>query len=312
MREKRREPEAQKEQENMQDQEEQGKSRRKRGALWIFFLVLILLGLGVFLLCGTVLGNYYINRQQAEAAYHDLEAEYVKKEPKEEEEKEEEQKTTAEAPKEEEPKEETEEKNIWLDSFEVDFESLKNVNPDIYAWVKIPGTVISYPVLQHPEDNAYYLRHTAKNKAGLPGAIFSENMNSTDFSEFIHILYGHNMRNGSMFHDLHRYEEEGFIEKNPWIYIYTPEHVYIYQVFATVVVSNAHIMSCYDFETEEGKQAYLEALYQLESDNDSRNHYRKDVEVTTENKILTLSTCVFPDRSRRYLVNAVLTEVIVR
>lgn len=81
----------------------------------------------------------------------------------------------------------------------IDFASLWNLNPDVYAWIDVPGTEISYPVLQSAEDISYYLEHTIEGEKTLPGAIYSENYNSKDFSDYNTILYGHNMRNGTMF-----------------------------------------------------------------------------------------------------------------
>ena len=83
-----------------------------------------------------------------------------------------------------------------------------NLNPDVYAWIDVPGTEISYPVLQSAEDNSYYLEHTIEGEKTLPGAIYSENYNSKDFSDYNTILYGHNMRNGTMFAGpLHDFED---------------------------------------------------------------------------------------------------------
>ena len=64
----------------------------------------------------------------------------------------------------------------------VKFEELQAVNPDIYAWITVPGTVIDYPILQHASDNTYYLMHNIDGSYGYPGCIYTENMNSKDFT----------------------------------------------------------------------------------------------------------------------------------
>ena len=270
---------------------QQGKHRK------IMWTILMVLSLIVFLICGIILGRYYLKQWQAKKVYDNLKEEYVVNDSG---------KDTDNATESEDDKP----KVTRGDLLEIDFESLWTVNPEIYAWVEIPGTAISYPVLQRPADDSYYLNHTVDYKEGLPGSIYSESITSTDFSEYIHILYGHNMKNRTMFGGLHYYENEGYLEENSYIYIYTPEHIYVYQIFATVVVSDAHIMYAYDFTTEEGRQSYIDYLYSLKANNNSRNHYLEGAEVTTEDKLLTLSTCIGNDKSHRYTVNAVLLDTI--
>lgn len=65
----------------------------------------------------------------------------------------------------------------------IDFKALKEKNPDVYAWIRIPGTAIDYPVLQREDDNTYYLDHTIDHEEKTEGAIFTENYNHTDFEE---------------------------------------------------------------------------------------------------------------------------------
>ena len=93
-------------------------------------------------------------------------------------------------------KEETEEK--MDDEVSIDFEALQQQNADIYAWIRIPETQIDYPILQHPSDDAYYLNHTVEGTEGLPGSIYTEKVNSKDFTDFNTVIYGHNMKNGTM------------------------------------------------------------------------------------------------------------------
>ena len=280
--------------ESMEQTDQTKQPGKSRKALWTILMVLSLL---VFLVCGIILGRYYLKQWQAKKVYDNLKNEYVEKDS----EKDDEDETGTEEDK---------PKVTRGDLLEIDFESLWTVNPEIYAWVEIPGTAISYPVLQRPADDSYYLNHTVDYKEGLPGSIYSESITSTDFSEYIHILYGHNMKNKTMFGGLHYYENDGYLEENSYIYIYTPEHIYVYHIFATVVVSDAHIMYAYDFTTEEGRQTYIDYLYGLKANNNSRNHYLEEAEVTAEDKLLTLSTCIGNDKSHRYTVNAVLLDTI--
>ena len=104
----------------------------------------------------------------------------------------------------------------------VDFEALRKVNPDIIGWIVIPGMEISYPIVQG-EDNDYYLKHTFDKAENASGCIFVEVENSPDFSDNNTFVYGHNMKNKSMFAKLNRYQEEDTFRKNPEFVIYTPE-----------------------------------------------------------------------------------------
>lgn len=105
----------------------------------------------------------------------------------------------------------------------VKFEELQAVNPDIYAWITVPGTVIDYPILQHASDNTYYLMHNIDGSYGYPGCIYTENMNSKDFTDNNTVIYGHNMKNGSMFAQLHKFEDPDFFNENREVLIYLPD-----------------------------------------------------------------------------------------
>ena len=87
-------------------------------------------------------------------------------------------------------------------------------NPDVYAWISIPGTAIDYPVLQRENDNTYYLDHTIDHEEKTEGAIFTENYNNTDFEDPNTVIYGHDMRNGSMFKGLLDYRDKTFFDQN--------------------------------------------------------------------------------------------------
>lgn len=118
----------------------------------------------------------------------------------------------------------------------VKFGELQSVNPDVYAWITVPGTEIDYPILQHPSDNSYYLMHNIDGSYGYPGCIYTENLNSKDFTDNNTVIYGHNMKNGSMFAQLHKFEDPDFFRGNREVLIYLPDEVLHYTIFA------AHIM----------------------------------------------------------------------
>ena len=188
----------------------------------------------------------------------------------------------------------------------IDFASLKERNNDIYAWITIPGTKVDYPILQKPENDSYYLDHTVDGLEGLPGAIYTESIHNQEFTESNTVIYGHNMKDDSMFGSLHDYEKVDFFRENRDVFIYTPEHIYTYEIFAAVTYSDAYIPFAYDFTTDEGYQEFLDSIYDSKN---MTNQFAEDVEVTTDDCIITLSTCIGNKPNNRYLVLAVLKDV---
>ena len=186
----------------------------------------------------------------------------------------------------------------------IDFEKLWETNEHIYAWIRIPGTVIDYPVLQHPTDDAYYLDHTVERTEGLPGSIYTESGNAQDFTDVNTVIYGHNMKNGSMFGDLNLYKDPDYLHEHKEVILYTPEHIYTYEVFAAVTYDNRHILQGFDFTKDSGLTEFLDSL--KESRNMS-NYMDEDVSITSKDRIITLSTCN-GNSSQRFLVEAVLVE----
>ena len=90
------------------------------------------------------------------------------------------------------------------------------------AWIRSPDTRIDYPVVQGT-DNEYYLKHTFKKTEHVAGSIFLDKDNSPDFTNRKTILYGHNMKDGSMFQGLHKYESESYLQEHNKVYLYLPD-----------------------------------------------------------------------------------------
>lgn len=195
------------------------------------------------------------------------------------------------------------------DSFDIpeknlDWASLYKENKDIYAWIYIPGTQVDYPVLQSATDDTYYLNHNIDGSYGKPGCIYTEKINSKDFTNYNTVIYGHNMKNGEMFGCLHEYEDETFFDENPYVYVYTEDKTYVYEIFAAYTASNAHILNTNDFSTQEGFADYLDNVVYNKS---LVGNFREGARVTSDNRIITLSTCT-SNSSKRWLVQAVLVN----
>lgn len=104
----------------------------------------------------------------------------------------------------------------------IDFEELRKINDDIVAWIQIPGIDVDYPVVQG-EDNEYYLHHTFRKEVNKAGSIFLDYRNRADFTEQRVIIYGHNMKDGSMFSNLKKYQDNAFRKESGTAYLYLPE-----------------------------------------------------------------------------------------
>lgn len=187
----------------------------------------------------------------------------------------------------------------------VDFAGMWEINEDVYAWITVPGTVIDYPILQHATDNTYYLNYNIDGSYGYPGCIYTENLNSKDFTDNNTVIYGHNMKNGTMFAGLHKFEDASFFEENTKVYIYTPEKELSYTIFAAYIYDDRHLMYSFDFSDSQVYATYLEDIQNMRSMNAL---IREDITVTAEDKIVTLVTCIGNQPSKRLLVQAVLEE----
>lgn len=253
----------------------------------IILAVLIL----VFVVSVGFIITYYVKQKKAEDEYQKLQETTVKD-------------STGKKSGGIENKEEKEEKEENYES-PIDFEELWKTNEEIYAWIEIPGTDISYPIAQRADDDTYYLNHTVDGTEGLPGSIYTEAVNSKNFTDFNTVIYGHNMKNGTMFAGLHKYEDKEFLEENPYIYIYLPDKTLKYQIFAAVVFDDRHIMYNFNFNTTEGRQEFLDELKAVRT---MESTYDESIEVGTGSNIITLATCIGSMPDNRWLVEAVLID----
>ena len=206
-----------------------------------------------------------------------------------------------------EPEEETEEpeeeKPVYIDPYAgalaaMDFTALREVNSDVLGWILIPGTVISYPLLQG-DDNSYYLNHTWKKWTNVVGSIFLECQNSPDLSDFNTVVYGHRMNNGSMFASLKYYKQQSYWAQHPKVYITDDNGAHCYEIFAAYEISTAGDTYKLSFPTDQSKQAYID--YCLE-----KSVINTGLTPTVYDKILTLSTCTGNGHATRWVVQALL------
>ncbi len=181
----------------------------------------------------------------------------------------------------------------------INWDKLKNT--DVYAWVNVPGTLVDYPVASAPkgEDEDYYLHYDMKKQYDFAGMIYSRRANHNNFSDPVTVLYGHNMRNGSMFGTLNRFEDLSFFEGHETIYIYMPGKILTYQIISAGHSDNRDILGLYNYQSEDGMKEYINGFL-FPSD----GFVRSGVEVNASDKFLVLSTCTTASTERR-LVQAV-------
>lgn len=185
----------------------------------------------------------------------------------------------------------------------IDFEALWEINKDVYAWITIPGTIIDYPILQHETDDSYYLNYTIDGVEGFPGCIYTEKINSKDFSDNNTVIYGHNLRSGKMFTELHKFREADFFAQNDTIYIYTPDKQLTYKIFAAYLYDDRHLLNSFDFSD---LKVYAKYLTEIQNMNSEDINLRKEIKVTDTNKIITLITCIREQPEKRVYVQGVL------
>ena len=178
--------------------------------------------------------------------------------------------------------------------------ALKRQNPDAVAWLDIPDTAMQYPVVQG-KDNQYYETHSFAKKSRAGGAIFADAWNLSDFSDFNTVIYGHHMKDGSMFTELREYRHDNFLRNHKYIVLTLENSQKQYKVFAAYDCDEKT-----DFRgfTHNDSGLKKDFLLQIEK----RSEIFTNAEVTVRDKLLTLVTCTGGDRDRYWVVHAVLVE----
>lgn len=189
----------------------------------------------------------------------------------------------------------------------IDFASLVEENPDIYAWISIPNTNVNYPILQSSIDDLFYFDHASDGSENVYGAIFTQRVSSKDFTDPVTVVYGHRSHGtGVLFSTLHNFEDATFFEENTTFYIYTPGHVLTYEIISAYQYDNRHILNSFDFSDPEVLQSYFD--YVCNPDSLVKN-VREGVTLTTDDKIVQLSTCMADwEETQRYIVTGVLID----
>ena len=248
---------------------------------------------GVLIYCGVVLWNIGKEYFGAGKVYDQLADQYVS--------------SQSTAPKPQRVEDEVEDstdptEKIWDEyaPIDVDFDALLDENSDVVGWLYCEDTVINYPIVQGP-DNNYYLDKLLNKTFNICGTLFVDYRNNRDFSHYQNILYGHKMKNGSMFGSIPGYKKQEYYEEHPVMYLMTPEQDYkVVLIAGYVVPSNASEYMI--AENEEERDMLIEKAR-------AKSTFQADVEILETDRLLTMSTCVTDYQSARYMLLGVMREI---
>lgn len=190
----------------------------------------------------------------------------------------------------------------------IDFSALKAQNSDVCAFIMVDGTNISNPILQSGENTNedFYLTHDINKAENRGGAIYIQKDTSLNFEDKITVVYGHNMRNSSMFGSLDNFRKSDFFDKYKNIIVVLPNCILKYEIFSAFLHTDEHIVTNYAENDDTATQRFIELCK-------SPTKYIKNLrntEVTADDKLLVLSTC-YGAEDERFLVVAKLCEKII-
>lgn len=182
---------------------------------------------------------------------------------------------------------------------QVDFAALQQLNPDVVGWIYLEGTDINYPIVQG-FDNEVYLYHLVSGEYNSAGSIFLDAGASSAFLSRNHPVYGHHMKNGTMFADLVEYRSQEFYDAHPVAYLLTPEKnykVYLFSAYTADALDDAWQIRFSDAEYA----CWLEEIQK-------KSCFSGDVTATTDDRIVTFSTCTYETDDARFVVHGILAE----
>lgn len=177
---------------------------------------------------------------------------------------------------------------------DIDFDALRKINPDVIGWLYYEDTIIDYPVVQG-ENNEMYLSMLFDRTWGGCGTLFADCITEAPFRQFNTIVYGHHMKDGTMFACLKELRDSEYCAKHPKLELSTPDGKFDLEIWAFLnepADSNIYLTN---IKYEEDKQAYLDLIESLAS-------YTTNVEVSTGDRLVMLSTCAYEFEEARYIV----------
>ncbi len=188
-----------------------------------------------------------------------------------------------------------------------EFLQMQEKYPDIFAWIQYPEAEIDYPVVQRFGNDDFYLRRDLDGKYSTGGSLFSEyRYNGIDFEDPVTIIYGHNMRNGTMFGKLQKTASSANLEEGVYFTIYQEGRRLTYRIFAAVPFDKAHVLYYNNFRQERDFNRFFEEVFSIRSL--AANLDKTCIPVFGQDKVVILSTCLQGNKSQRFLVMGLEVE----
>lgn len=175
----------------------------------------------------------------------------------------------------------------------IDFDALLNRNEDVIGWLYCPDTVINYPVVQG-KNNDQYLRKDLDGKYLVSGTLFADYRNGELNEDANYIIYGHNMKNGTMFSSLAKYKQQSYYDQHPIMYYLTPDGNYKLELFAGLVVKRDDKI----YLPNQSEEEFTELIEKYRA----KSTFKTNVELKYSDTIVTLSTCSYEFDNARYIV----------
>ncbi|MCD7844801.1 MAG: class B sortase [Oscillospiraceae bacterium] len=268
-------------------------SRRRRQRRNVPLIVLaVVLAVGM-VVAGWQLISILLNYQRDRSAYNDLAANAISALAETEDET---VTDTTEA-------QETEESDSSYVPIIVDWEYLESINTDIVGWLYCPDTVINYPVVQ-ASDNEYYLKRGFNGESNTSGTLFADVSSVMGINMCNFIVYGHNMKDGSMLGTIEGYVDQSYYEEHPVMYYLTPTETYRIDLIAAHIVESTLDNYPGYFDSTTDYQTYLNKIT-------SASLFATNATVSTDYQLITLSTCDYSSsyNDPRFLLHGLLVPI---
>lgn len=175
----------------------------------------------------------------------------------------------------------------------VDFDGLLQISEDVVAWLYCPDTEINCVVAQS-DDNKFYLRRLLDGTDARCGTLFLDYRNDAGFGDWNSVIYGHNMKNGSMFATLLYYREQSFYEEHPVMYLYTPSSQYTIELIAGFTTPDDDPLYSIPMPSEE-QEVFLQRAQECST-------FSSLTEVSDSDRLVTLSTCAYEYENARFVL----------
>lgn len=182
---------------------------------------------------------------------------------------------------------------------DIDFDALREINPDIVAWLYYEGTMINYPIVKG-SDNDKYLHTMFDGTYSDFGTLFVDAVTENPFKQFNTIVYGHHMKNGSMFGELKKLKDPAYAQEHPQMELITPEGKFHLEIWAFLnQPSNSNIYTT-NIHNKQERAEYIEMVKEI-------SEYNTSTEVAPEDRLVVLSTCAYEYQNARYMVVGKMT-----